>query len=308
MPVDEGVPAELLALAARAAAPQLTEIALARRFGPRSGWEPTRGQIWRAVHEDITLLVLCLEIESAAVRAAPVTLGESPEQAGILMLDPSQTKLGVPAAVWVGLVRSVPLNVLDRPVDVIDDEVIVRVLGLLRRGAATAATPTSLADISAGDRAALADDLAALVGVGAAAQPTHPEPDVAGGVGVNDPAAFNELVARLGISLPAALELIDGKRIPSTQERAALQDVLGGVPAPVPPPPGLLLEFSRPKWRGLVRQRGQRHNLTDGQARLDLAYEVGAMAARQTGDQEPDWSERIRRWADAHRLDPDVDG
>jgi hypothetical protein len=46
---------------------------------------------------------------------------------------------------------------------------------------------------------------------------------------------------------------------------------------------------------------------TEEAARTALAYEVHAMAARQTGDRAPSWPDRIRRWAEVHQLDPDAD-
>jgi hypothetical protein len=67
------------------------------------------------------------------------------------------------------------------------------------------------------------------------------------------------------------------------------------------------VELTQPRWRELVRGRSSRDRITEAAARTALAYDVIGMAARQTGGQEPAWPDRVRRWAEAHHLDPDAD-
>lgn len=301
-PEGDAVPPELLALAERTTAPQLTAAALARRFGPRSTWVPAAGQLWRAVREDVTALVLLLAVQAESVTAAPVTV-EPGEADDTVVLN--GTALGVPATVWAGLRRPLPVSVLDRPVDDVGTDVVRRVVSQAAAGGG--APVTEFADV----RAELEDDLAILAedpaGTAAAAAPAGVEAAPEMDVNALDSAALDEAAARLAVPLPVVLDLIDGKRPPTSIEADVLREVLGALPESTPPPVGLVVELAQPRWRGLVRQHTRRGDLTESTARSRLAYEVAAMAARQTGGQEPSWAGRIRRWAEAHQLDPDTD-
>lgn len=306
-------PKNLLALAQGAAAPQLTGAALDRRFGPRSTWEPAIGQIWRAAHEDVTVLVLLLEVVADSVTVAPVTLEPTEEAADTLVFDRAGTSFGVPATVWADLHRTVPLSVLDRPVDDVGTEGVRRVVDHAARIAKSAADADLRSTGFTGTeaRAALEDDMVTLAEAKAdiPSVAVAPDSESAGEIHPDalEPEALDEVAARLGVPLPVVLDLIDGRRPPTAQQRAVMREVLGAAPIAAPPPPGLVLEFTKPKWRGLVRQRRRRDHVTESAACLALAYDVDAMAARQTGGQEPSWPDRISRWAAAHGLDPDVD-
>lgn len=303
-----GVPQHLIALAQQAAAPQLTEAALGRRFGPRSTWRPAPGQVWRALRDDIGVLVLLLAVDADSVTAVPVTV-ESITGSDAVLIEAEATSLGVAATVWPGLRRELPASVLDRPVDDLGTAIMRRVTNQETRPAKTPGDDRqSRMDPAAPEaRAALEDDLAAMVEV-SAVKAEATDANVTG-IDIDEltSEALDEVAIRLGVPLPSVLDLIDGKRAPAPVEVAVMREVLGAAPITTPPPPGLIREFNQPRWRGLVRQRRQRDKLTDSAARLALAYEVTAMAARQTGEQEPSWPDRIRRWADAHQLDPDAD-
>jgi len=299
----------LVAPAQQAAAPQLTETALERRFGPRSTWVPAPGQIWRAMRDDIGVLVLLLAIEADSVTAVPVTIESIAEAADTLLIEEQSSSFGVEVTVWLGLRRDLSIGVLDRPVDDMAGPVVRRLADrAVRPEEAPRATGAGWSDPAVSEaRAVLEDDLAALV--------EAPEMNAAEAEGhVTDaididaltPEALDEVASRLGTSLPVVLDLIDGKRAPTPEQTAIMHQVLGAAPVAAPPPRGLLTEFSQPRWRGLVRHRRRRDDLTDAAARLALAYEVDAMAARQTGGQEPSWPDRIRRWAQGNQLDPDI--
>ncbi len=304
IPTESGaVPEELLAMAKAAAAPQLTAAALDRRFGPRSTWEPAAGELWRAVGEDVTALVVLLAVDATSVAVAPATV-ESSEPGGeadAVVLD--ETALGVPVTIWAGLRRTLPMAVLDRPIDVLGTDVLVRIA---ERAGGTASTELTTDDV----RAELADDLDDLAGAEAdrAAAPV-PAAGAAAGIDIDtlSPEALDEAAMRLGASLPVVLDLIDGKRPPTAAEADVLREVLGAAPEAAPPPAALVVQLHQPRWRGLVRQHRDRNGLSEAAARSALAYDIGAMAARQTGDAEPAWAERIRRWAQAHQLDPDAE-
>lgn len=295
------VPQELLTLARAAAAPQLTGVELDRRFGPRSTWVPAVGQMWRAVREDISALVLLLAVDTETVTVVPLTV-EPSDTADTVTLD--GTVLGAPVTAWVGLTRTMPMSVLDRPIGHLGSEVLSRLAG---QGTATSLSPEFLTDDV---RAELDDDLTLL-----AAPPctTASSPVLADGPGITldldaiDQSGLEEAKVRLVVPLPVVLDLVDGKRPPTPAQAEVLREVFGAAPETLPPPASLVRELSQPRWRGLIRQHQHRGGSTEDEARSSLAYDVFAMAARQTGDASPSWPDRILRWAQAHQVDPDAD-
>lgn len=302
------VPTELVAMAQQAAAQQLTDAALDRRFGPRSAWEPARGQIWRALREDIGVLVLVLAVDTDSITAVPVTVECITGVADALQIGSEGTCLGVPVTVWTGLRSELPTSVLDRPIDDLEPAIVRRVADqAAQRGEVPGAVGGLPPNPEASEaRAALQDDLIAMIEVPAVEDDVSKR-EAQGRIDIGDigPEALDEVAARLGVQLPVVLDLIDGKRAPTPHDIDVIRDVLGAEPTATPPPAGLVRQFNQPKWRGLVRQRARRDHLTESAARLVLAYEITAMAARQTGDQEPSWPDRIRQWAEVHQLDPD---
>ena len=107
---------------------------------------------------------------------------------------------------------------------------------------------------------------------------------------------------RLGVALPAVLDLVDGKRRPSPEEAAVLLDVVGVAPEVAPLPAELVIEMYHPRWKVTVLDLAHRRDLDEAAARMAMADEAFALAARQTGERIPDWRERLARWADAERL------
>lgn len=304
----DGLPQEFVAAAQQAAAPQLTESALRLRFGPRSTWAPLPGQIWRATRQDIGLIVLLLEVDANSALGAPIVV-ESVHAIDTLPIDGSETALGVPATVWPGLRRHLPVAVLDCPIAEVTAEIVGRVVDWPARSEEPTQDGVRWYDPAASEiRAMLQDDFAAVAdALGAEVQPLDPE--TMGGIDFENlaPKAVDEVLQRLGVPLPVLLDMIDGKRISTPAQAMIMREILGGSPAAAALPPGLVAELHQPRWRGLARQRGRRDRITEEAARTTLAYDVNAMAARQTGDQEPSWPDRIRRWSEAHQLDPDAD-
>ena len=305
----DGLPQEFVALAQQAAAPQLTESALRLRFGPRSGWAPAPGQIWRVTRNDVGLLVLLLEVGVDSVNAAPISV-ESVHAADTLPIDGGGTALGVPVTVWPGLRRGLSVGVLDRPVAEVTTAVVGRVIGWPTRSEEPVSDVVRRSDPAVSEaRAMLEDDLAAVADVlGSDVEPLGPE--MTGEIDFENlpPEAFDEVAERLGVSMQVALDMIDGKRVSTPDQEMIMREVLGGSPAAAALPPGLVTELQQPRWRGLVRQCGRLDRITEEAARTALAYDVIAMAARQTGGQEPSWPDRIRRWSESHQLDPDAVG
>jgi hypothetical protein len=300
------VPQRLLDLAKQAAAPQLTERALDKEFGPRSSWVPAAGQLWRAVREDVSALVVVLAVDAESVTVAPATVEtqELGTESDAVVL--SETVLGVPVTVWPGLRRFLPLNVLDRPIDDLGADVVSRIVE-----SPIAADPERTDWWGDDVRAELADDLDLLAELSADADPAasaEASADAPTGIDLAavEPDDLNTVASRLGVGLPVVFELIDGKR-PATPEQARVfKEVFGGLPTAEPLPTGLVLELRQPRWRGLVRKRSDRDQISEEAARDALTQDVFTLAARQTGEQEPYWPDRIRRWAEGHGLDPDA--
>lgn len=306
LPEDRRMPQRLLALAQRSAAPRLTEAWLSERFGPRSHWQPAAGQLWRAVHSDATALVLLVYVDAESVTAIPATTGSMSTSDEVVVVE--RTAFGVPVTVWASLRRTLPVSILDRPVDDLGADVVHR---------ATQVPPRDLhqpgVDFGDGDtevRAELLDDLIELaesIANSAKITSQNASQPLALDLDAIDASALDEAARRIGGELPALLDLIDGKRPATPEQASVMRELLGAAPAPAAPPSALVIELGQPRWRGLVRQHQRSSERDEDAARKDLAYLVGAMAARQTGDVEPSWPDRIRRWAQAHQLDPDAD-
>lgn len=305
-----GVPPSLLALARASAAPRLVEASLAHRFGPRSSWQPIPGQLWRAAQGKTNLLVLLVAVDARTAVAAPVTTDVTASGKDVLVID--GTSLALPVLVWAGLRRPIPIAALDRPIDELGADVLARVLQ-----APLGDLPPvlgSLAEDPLDARAELLDALEDLIDATMAELPSPVDPAPAGaasspGIDLDavDATALEVARERLGVTFPVLLDIIDGKRPPTPAQAAVLLEVLGAAPTPAEPPSGLVLELLQPRWRGVVRAHGRHDIIDERAARSDLAHQVLAMAARQTGLAEPAWPDRIRRWAEAHRIDPDVD-
>lgn len=303
-PESGAIPQRLLDIAKQAAAPQLTDKALDKKFGPRSSWVPATGQLWRAVREDVSALVVVLAVDAESVTVAPATVeaGQIGSRSDAVIL--SDTALGVPVTVWPGMRRFLPVNVLDRPIDDLGADVVSRVVE-----SPITADPESTAWRKDHVRAELADDIDLLAEASAEATASaEASPDAATGIDLDAVEAddLDAVASRLGVGLPVVFELIDGKR-PATPEQArVLREVFGGVPTAEPLPTGLVLELRQPRWRGLVLGRSDRDQISEEAARSALTQDVFALAARQTGEKEPYWPDRIRRWAEGHGLDPDA--
>jgi hypothetical protein len=111
-----------------------------------------------------------------------------------------------------------------------------------------------------------------------------------------------ESIDRHRAGLPVVLDLVDGKRQPNLEEAAALLDILGVTPEVTPPPAELVIEMYQPRWKLTILDLARRRDLDEAAARMAMANGAFALAARQTGEQTPDWRERLARWADAEGL------
>ncbi len=297
---------ELIGLAHAAAQPQLTELALRERFGRPDGWPLWPGAVWRARWDDVALLVLLVGNPTATtVAVTPVTFDDIGADADTLLVA-SPSGRGATLAVWRTLRRDLPLALLDRPVDELAPAVTSWTVGGPVPDDARLAGPALPSVASRSPvRADLEDDLDALI---AAVPALTPVPSRGAAAGTRkrvlpSEEQFAALMARLGVSLPAVLDLVDGKHQPSPEEAAALRDIVGVTPEVTPPPAELVIEMYHPRWKATVLDLARRRDMNEAAARTVMASGAFALAARQTGDQTPDWRERLARWADAEALE-----
>lgn len=306
---DFGIPAELVQAAAAAAAPALTPAALRERFGPPMNWLILPGQLWRAAWDDLKLLVLIVSVAGEVVTAAPATVEPTAEDEDCLIVDSRRTELDERVTIWGGLMRQIRPEVLDRPIDEIGADVAAWFIkrSSVPSGCRVGTKPASPFEMDIDVGATVADDMDYLANAKSWAADLDDAPAA-------DPAAVPapsrdqlvQLQSRLGVSLPDVLALVDGRR-PVTAERefAALLEVLGHVPHVNMPARGLVTELSHPRWRSAARAFALRDSCSESEARLAMAYGISgaSMAARQTGDREPAWRDRVQRWVAAHGLE-----
>jgi hypothetical protein len=290
---------DLLRLAQEAAQPQLTETSLQEAFGEPDRWPLRPGAVWRARWDDIVQLVVLVDVAGSAIRAAPVTVDETDSADDVLVIQ-SPARLGTPATVWKALLRELSTAALDRPVDDFGPAVAEWVT----TGVAAEAThvPPGTLPFQGGDPvfAAAEENMDTL----AAAAPVATAPAAERVRQQTAPSAeeLGQLKERLRMPLPTVLQLVDGKLSPTTEQATVLQDVLGFAPDVVAVPLPLVHELSLPRWKRTVIEFAARQRQPEAAARRNMTGEVFAFAARQTGEQEPDWRERLNRWADAQGL------
>jgi hypothetical protein len=318
---DEGrneVPAAMLRLAERAAAPQaLTAVELGRRFGDLQRIELQAGQLWRARWEDVGLLVLLLDVDGSSYWAAPVTIDPPVEDESSVVLAPATTVLGEPLTVWAGLAQQLPLRVLDQPLDVLSPDVVAYIrsvaagrTGQAPTGCRAGSRIVSVFQPAAEVRAELQDDLEALAAASWLPQTNAEVPRQPGKIGdlrdlLGDRPDLRALMEALNAPLPEVLDIIRGRRPLTPTQAEALTEVTGQ-PAEVllasvgPLPDALVAEVDHPRWRPVVRRRARRTGQDEARARLELAYGTYALAARQTGPAPaPPWRDRVTRVAAA---------
>jgi hypothetical protein len=305
---DRDIPVDLLRAAAAAAAPTLTPVALRERFGPPGDWRILPGQLWRAASDDVTMLVLIVSVSEEAVTAAPATVEPAAEAEGSLIVDAGRTALDVPVTIWSGLMRQLRLELLDSPIDEIGTDVAKWcATGLsVPSGCRLGSALTSPFEMDTDVGAMVADDIDFFANVQAwAIDLDAAQAPSAAVVPAPSRDQFLKLQSRLGLALPDVLALVDGKRPAAAEEATALREVLGYVPRADPPARGLVIELSHPRWRPAARAFARRTSRSEPEARLTMAYEIGgaSMAARQTGEREPAWHDRVQRWVTAHGLE-----
>lgn len=306
---DLGLPQRFLDLAQRARGPRaLSEAGLRERFGDPAQVELETGQVWRARWDEVSMLVLVLDVDDLEVGAVPVTIDPPGEDETSMVVDGSRTAFGVDATVWAGLVCCVPMRVLERVVDAWDDDIV---------GCTTARTQDRPGPVAAGVRegqairsalepaaevrAGLTDDLEYLQHApGLPVQESgRPAESLASLLG--DRLELGALCTALQLPQPEVMKLLRGKT-PLSPDQVDTVASATGLPAEQiartvrPLPADLVHAVEHPRWRSVWVRRARRLGVSETQARLTGGYSTFALAARQTGGGTADWDSRLRQF------------
>lgn len=306
---DLGVPQRFLDLARRARGPRaLSQAGLRERFGDPAQAELEPGQVWRARWDEVSVLVLVLDVDAREVNTVPVTIDPPGEDETSVVVDGSRTVFGVETTVWAGLVSCVPLRVLERVVDAWDDDIVgciaARVQGLQAPAAAGVREGRSIRSVLEPDaevRAVLADDLDYLRH--APGLPIEESGRPSGNLAslLGDRLDLKALCSALEMPQPEVMKLLRGK-VPLPPDRIDAIASATGLPAEQiartvrPLPADLVSAVEHPRWRSVWVRRARRLEVSEVQARLSGSYGAFALAARQTGGGAADWDARLRQF------------
>lgn len=281
--------------------------------------DPARGQLWRAMWDDTTQLVLVLQVTSTrTARVAPVTTDPPASHESSVVVDASLTVLGHTATLWGGLATEVPFLVFDLLIGAVAPMAVEAAEQMAADGrrdklpdGMNAGTPVeSPFDRSAEVRAELSDVLERLRSAAWAPQPLQSGKPIRELLkGRRDvPALMKELTEALGLKPPEVISLLLGTR-PIAPMHAPVIAQITGLPewqvlsATDPLPTGLVSELDRPQWRKALRAR-RKPGESETAARLTVAYGTLALAARQTGPASANsWPQRIRQYLATHPPD-----
>jgi plasmid maintenance system antidote protein VapI len=107
---------------------------------------------------------------------------------------------------------------------------------------------------------------------------------------------LEQLIEHLGVNQHEAMELHRGRRPLTPEQASALEAAVGLEPGTLLSSagidPDLALEVEHPRWRDATRRRAARTGQDEVAARISLAAEAYALAARES-TADPDWRQRI---------------
>lgn len=307
------VPSHLLELAREASAPySLTAAGRRARFGDVHDLPVETGQIWRAAWNDVSLLVLVINVEHVDIDVVAVTLDTGAQDAESLILQPLLTSFGVDATLWMGLRTSLPLRVLDEILDEIPAPIVKWLTSTqvgsrmpLPKGVQEGRSPSTVFDTAFSIRAEVEDDLEALRSSPALPTATQSQTSTRTLASIlGRDVDLNILVSALsghGLSQSDVMSLLRGRRPVTPDVVEAVARATGVEPmliagAVEPLPAAFVEEVDHPRWRPLWRERAHDEGVDEGTARLRVSYEMFALAARETGTQSPDWSARLAQF------------
>lgn len=299
--------ARLLELAKTTAAPPVLRSGAPKASDVDSAeYEVRSNRLWTARWAGATILLLTLRESSnpRTVVAAPVTIEPGLEDQEAVVLDASTNELGLPMTVWLGLTREIPIRTLERPLG----EVLAGIPG----------SPGTIADVtdgtehsagarpghgsygdtspSAEKRAELEDLLDQWMGdlEPLSSEAEKPETD-------HEKLSFTltQVMDALNVPQRQAMNIIRGRQELTAEEIQQLAAHVGSTPDAIsavaePLPSDLLLELEQPRWRYLVRTEAQTGKTDESDARLSVARQAFALAARQHGEGRDVWRQRLR--------------
>jgi hypothetical protein len=273
--------------------------------------EPAAGQIWRLRWNEVTALSVVLRVHEEEVTVAPVSVDSWLADEYAVYVSAEWSPIGVALAIWVSLVGTVPLCVLDRylgDVDVLDQLPSVR--DAFRKGIpAPSHIPVGSPILSAFDersqyRRQLTATFSALADV-EWHDPTFGHGD--GDLGATlDGLEAEEIGSCLGLGPPDVFVLLRGET-PLTAEQADKLAALSGTSAEdllraTPPVPSeLVRELDHPANRSLIEVYAIRNDWSPTQVRFEARNALLGLATRFAGDPKApiDWRRVLRDWLDA---------
>jgi hypothetical protein len=301
-----------LELARNAAAQQLSPAGLRDRFGDTHDHPIARGQIWRTSWDEVTVLVVVFDVQDTEIDVIPLTIDPAGEDLDCFVLGADLTAFGSEVTLWEGLRTDLPMRVFDEIIDELTREIsswlfaVERSEASLPDGLRLGRAPKSPFEASISFKAEIEDDLIALQSSPAlpvASEYDNPSiPTLASLLGKKtDLAVLVEALAPLGLDQPEVMRLLRGKRPVSPVIAFAVAQVTGVAASQVtkavqPLPTRFVDEVDHPRWRPVWRERAARSGIDEADARLQVSYEMFAVAARQTGSQTPDWHARLTQF------------
>lgn len=253
------------------------------------------GQIWRARIESTALLVLIVgDFTDGSGEVVVATPGETPPATSKIEHERVLTSTFRSLTLWPTVHGVLHHRVLDVMVEQSDISTALAVQ-------VSANLPRAVLDedpFDAGSElvAELRDDLARLQSAPAVPRRTAGPETQSFTLPGSGRQQLELLIESLGVNLNEAMELRRGRRALTPEQAHVLETVLGMKPGSFPSSegidPALALAIEHPRWREATRRRAARTGQDEVSARLSLAVDAYALAARES-TAEPDWNQRI---------------
>jgi len=271
----------------------------------RTAWiglpgDPSAGEIWRARWEDTALLVVLVDVTRTTVVAAPVTVEPELATTAAAVLPPEGSTLDLALAVWDELAAQLPTAVLDRHLGALAAHWAQLSVeeALSRLSASRGRPPLGANDPCVEEQARLEDALEVLAHATWVPKGTGTLGQLLSDLGVTS----DQLRALPGVQPAQVLGLRRGMR-PLTAPQVDALVTLTSTPANVwwaanpALPAGLVELLDQPQTRARVTRLAAHDGCSEIEERRAVAYDVLALAARQTGERgAEDWSGRLAHY------------
>jgi len=263
--------------------------------------------LWLARWSGATVMLLVIsESTPQTVLAAPVTVEPGLLDQEAVIVEPSANALGLPITVWLGITREVPIQTLERRLG----ELPPQSLDTARSTSKTGFLPDTeqgppLGSSPSAEKKAELEDLLESWLTDLKSSPFPSTTMESGPMQGKRPFTLQQVMEALNVPQRKAMNVIRGtfQLSPAETEQLALH---AGLPAEAvsslaaPLPNELLVELQQPRWRFLVRAEAKKLDTDEPAARLAVAREAYALAARQKGEGTNVWRQRLRTIALGH--------